>query len=78
MRAVFISNSGDHNREVNKQVKLMNERVINTALSQIQTGVAQYITYANDIDTISVPNDLPKNVSLKGKRLPKNEKIGIY
>jgi len=51
MRVVFINNSGDHQRDVNKQVKLMNSRVIETALSQIQTGVSQYIAYVKDIDT---------------------------
>ena len=69
MRVVFINNSGDHQRDVNKQVKAMNTRVIETALSQIQTGVSQYIAYVNDIDTTSIPLDQPMNTSTSGKKL---------
>jgi hypothetical protein len=55
----------------------MNCRVIEKALSQIQTGVSQYITYANDIDTTSVPLDRPINTSTVGNKIDKNDKIGI-
>jgi len=77
MRVVFINNSGDHQRDVNKQVKLMNSRVIETALSQIQTGVSQYIAYVNDIDTTSIPLDQPMNTSTSGRKIGYNNKIGI-
>ena len=77
MRVVFINNSGDHYSRVNEQVKYMNLRVIETALGQIQTGVAQYMAYANDIDTISTPIDLPVNTSTTGNKMGANNKIGI-
>jgi ActR/RegA family two-component response regulator len=77
MRMVFINNSGDHYSRVNEQVKEMNTRVIATAVSQIQTGVSQYIAYARDIETISVPLDQPINTSTVGKKIDFNNKIGI-
>lgn len=78
MRVVFINNSGDHYSEVNKQVKEMNTRVIEVALSQVKTGVTQYISYINDIDTLTVPNDLPLNTSTYGNKLDGAfDKIGI-
>lgn len=77
MRVVFISNSGDHYSNINEQVKFMNSRVIQTAMSQIQTGVSQYIAYANDIDTISQPMDRPVNTSTVGKKIDFNDKIGF-
>ena len=77
MRVVFINNSGDHYSRVNEQVRMMNERVIDTALSQIQTGVSQYMAYVKDIDTIAVPLAQPINTSTVGKKIPKNMKIGI-
>jgi hypothetical protein len=77
MRMVFVNNSGDHYTRVNDQVKEMNGRVIETALSQIQTGVSQYIAYAKDIDTISMPLDQPVNTSTTGKKIDFNNKIGI-
>lgn len=77
MRVVFINNSGDHYSGVNQQVRMMNERVIKTAIAQIQTGVSQYIAYANDIDTIATPLAQPINTSTVGMKMGKNEKIGI-
>jgi len=77
MRVVFINNSGDHYSGVNQQVRMMNERVIKTAIGQIQTGVSQYIAYANDIDTIATPLAQPINTSTVGMKMGKNEKIGI-
>ena len=77
MRAVFINNSGDHYEDVKEQVKKINTRVITTAMSQIQTGVSQFIAYNRDIDTISVPLDQPMNTSTVGKKMDFNDKIGI-
>lgn len=77
MRVVFINNSGDHHSRINEQVKAMNGRVISTAISQIQTGVSQYIAYAEDIDTISVPNDRPVNTSTMGNKIGYNTQIGF-
>ena len=77
MRVVFINNSGDHYSRVNEQVRTMNGRVIETALSQIQTGVSQYMAYVKDIDTISTPLDQPINTSTVGKKIGYNNKIGI-
>jgi hypothetical protein len=77
MRMVFINNAGDHYERVNEQVKELNSRVIATAISQIQTGVSQYLAYIRDIDTISVPLDQPMNTSTVGKKMDFNDKIGI-
>ena len=77
MRVVFINNSGDQYSKVNDQVRYMNTKVIASAMSQIQTGVSQYIAYAEDIDTISTPIDRPVNTSTMGKKIDFNNKIGI-
>ncbi len=77
MRVVFINNSGNHHKAVNTQVKAMNARVIETALSQIQTGVSQYVAYVSEIDTTRNIMDKPVNTSTVGKKLPYNNKIGL-
>jgi hypothetical protein len=77
MRVVFINNAGDHYTKINEQVKYMNTKVIETSLSQIQTGVSQYIAYANDIDTTRTLLDQPINTSTVGKKIDFNDKIGI-
>ena len=77
MRVVFINNSGDQYSKVNDQVRYMNTKVIASAMSQIQTGVSQYIAYAEDIDTISAAMDRPVNTSTMGKKIDFNNKIGI-
>ena len=55
MRVVFINNAGNHFEKVNEQVRAMNSIVIKTVLPQIQSGVAQYMGYIRDIDTLVVP-----------------------
>jgi len=77
MRVVFINNSGDHYKAVNQQVRMMNERVIETALGQIQTGVSQYMSYVKEIDTTTIPLDRPVNTSTVGKKIDYNDKIGF-
>jgi hypothetical protein len=62
---------------VNEQVKFMNGLVIKTALGQIRSGVAQFMGYMRDIDTMAVPPDPPANTSTYGNKLPMNDKIGV-
>ena len=63
MRVAFINNSGDHNTNVQEQVRFINGIVIKTALGQIQSGVSQYMGYIHDIDTPTRLNDLPVNTT---------------
>jgi hypothetical protein len=77
MRVVFINNSGDHFSNVNEQVRAMNTIVIDEAIRQIKTGVAQYVNYIRDIETISEPMDRPLNTTTFGKKIDINNKIGI-
>lgn len=77
MRVVFINNAGNHSVAVNEQVKYMNSVVIKTALSQIQSGVAQFMGYMRDIDTMAVPPVAPANTSTYGMKIPINDKIGV-
>ena len=77
MRAVFINNAGNHGTNVNEQVKFMNEMVIKTALSQIQSGVSQFMGYMRDIDTMAIPPTPPANTSTYGMKMDKSDKIGV-
>jgi hypothetical protein len=77
MRVVFINNSGDHFTRVNEQVKMMNTQVIKTAVSQIQSGVSQYMGYVHDMDRGLEPIDRPVNTSTYGNKIDKNDKIGV-
>ena len=76
-RVVFINNSGDHNTNVQEQVRYMNSIVIKTASSQVQTGVSQLMGYLRDTESNTKPNDLPVSTSNYGKKFGKNEKIGL-
>ena len=77
MRVVFINNAGNHFEKVNEQVRAMNSVVIKTVLPQIQSGVAQYMGYIRDIDTLVVPPNRPANTSTYGMKLDANDKIGV-
>lgn len=75
MRVVYVNNAGKQNDNVNEQVKFMNEQVIKTAMSQIHTGVSQYMGYAHDIDTLIVPLAQPINTSTYGKKIDLSRSI---
>lgn len=77
MRVVFINNAGNHNEAVNEQVRYMNSLVIKTAVGQITSGVAQFMGYMRDIDTMAVPPVAPANTSTYGMKIPINDKVGI-
>jgi len=77
MRNVFINNASNHTTNINEQVKFMNSIVIKTALSQVQSGVAQYLGYIRDIDTLAVPPIAPANTSTFGLKIDKSDKIGV-
>ena len=77
MRVAFINNSGDHNTNVQEQVRYMNSIVIKTASSQVQTGVSQLMGYLRDTESNAKPNDLPVSTTTYGKKFGKNNKIGF-
>ena len=72
MRVVFINNSEDPYKNTCDQVRSMNEKVIKTALGQINTGVSQYMGYLRDAQAPLLPLAQPINTSTYGK------KVGLY
>lgn len=77
MRTVYINNALVPNKELCEQVKWMNTRVIELASRQVISGIAGYIDYLRDASTLYVPNAIPENTSLYGKKIDINTKIGL-
>jgi len=78
MRTIYINNSGDPYNNIEAQVKMMNEKVIEMAYGQIQTGVSQFMTYIKDSESLAVPLAQPMNTSNYGNKIPDAiENIGI-
>jgi hypothetical protein len=78
MRTVFINNSGDPESNIEAQVRMMNEKVIDIAYDQIQSGVSQYINYNKDMDSIKIPFAQPINTSTTGMKIgDADDNIGI-
>ncbi len=77
MRVVYINNAGNQYNNIKEQVKFMNSVVIKTALSQIQSGVSQYMNYIRDLNTLAVPPKPPQNTSTFGLKIDSNDKIGV-
>ena len=66
MRMVFINNSYDPYGNMATQVQLMNDIVVQTAISQISTGVSQYIGYIRDISSPLTPEPRPVSTTYYG------------
>jgi len=77
MRTIFITNSVNPYGEACKQVDFMNVRVIETAVKQVNTGLAQYLGYIKDISSTPVPLDLPRNTDNYGSITNINTRIGM-
>ena len=77
MRSAFINNAGDPYNLVCDQVRDINAIVIDIAVSQIYTGISQYMDYYKDIDMPLQPMAIPIYTSTYGNKIPINNKIGI-
>jgi hypothetical protein len=77
MRTVYINNALLPHKELCEQVKWMNSKVIEIASRQVISGVSAYIDYLRDASTLYVPNAIPENTSLYGKKIDINTKIGL-
>jgi len=77
MRAMFIGNSANPYGDVCVQVKFINEKVIDHAVSQMSTSVSQFYGYIRDINTPIKPNPLPVDTGTYGTKIDINERIGL-
>ena len=77
MRVMFSANMSNPYGETCPQVKFINEKVIDHAVSQITTGVSQYYGFIKDINSPIVPNAIPMNTSVYGTALDVDQRIGL-
>lgn len=71
MRQVFIDYGNvQPYGEVCSQVKSLNEKVVDEALSQVRTNVSQFMSYVRDMDKPIMPPATPENTSIYGLRIP--------
>ncbi len=76
MRAEFINSSGDPHKGVEQQVRVMNGRIIDTARSQIGSGVSQFINFMKDTESTVTPMDHPKSTTTYGNKMD-DQQFGI-
>jgi hypothetical protein len=70
MRMVYINNSRDPwSQALQQQLQIMNDAVVKTAISQIGTGVNQYISYIRDISSPQQINALPVSTTTYGNSM---------
>lgn len=77
MRTVYINNAMAPDTEICEQVKWMNTKVIEITERQVISGISGYVDYLRDASTLYVPNAIPQNTSLYGKKIDINNKIGL-
>ena len=77
MRVMFSGNMANPYGETCVQVKFINEKVIDHAVSQISTGVSQYYGFIKDINSPIKPPAIPTNTSVYGVKMDINNKIGF-
>ena len=77
MRYVYINNAMNPYGNIEAQIARMNRQVVDKMLPQVREGVSAYILYVRDASTSYVPNTLPVNTTLSGKRVSINNRVGM-
>jgi len=68
MRAVYLDNAKHLDHHIVKQVKILNEIVLNTIMPDVMTNILQYYDYLRDITQPVRTIPRPLNVASKGRK----------
>ena len=68
MRSIYLQHSKNLKQSITEQVKDLNRRVVEYAVSNILTNLNQYMMYKERVSTLPVPLEHSKNVSNKGTK----------
>jgi hypothetical protein len=72
MRAIYLLHNRALPYSVNKQVDMLNEKLLEFIIPDMLTNILQHIDYIRDIQSPLKPIDRPLNDSLKGSKTPKS------
>ena len=68
MRSIYLQYGQNLSCKINEQVLLLNHKVIDYCVPQIEAKMSQYFKYLKDITTMPTYIDHPVNVSSKGEK----------
>tara|TARA_B110000914_G_scaffold225484_1_gene246336 strand:+ start:286 stop:666 length:381 start_codon:yes stop_codon:yes gene_type:complete len=66
MKSMYYSDGKNLTTDIINQVRCLNAKVIKYAVKQIMVQVNQYTVFQEHQNTLPVPMELPKNMSIKG------------
>lgn len=69
MRSIFLQEAKHLNCNYQKQINLLNEKVLEFCVPRIMTEINQFIGYKKAVNTMPVPLEHPKNLSGRGKHI---------
>lgn len=72
MRSIFLQHSPNLNYNIPEQIKYLDQMVTDWCVPRIIEEINQYVGYINDISTLPMPIDLPKNLSSKGTKISRS------
>ena len=68
MRSIYFQYSKNLQYDIKKQIRRLNELVVQECIPKIITGIEQYLTYKKDVSGLSVPLERPKYLSSAGTK----------
>jgi len=68
MRSIYLQFSLNQPDDIKKQVRDLDEMVIDAVVPGILSAIEQYLQYQVAISTIPTPINLPKNETIKGEK----------
>ena len=69
MRSIFLQYSENRERNIQDQIKALNDQVLAYAVPQVLSEAEAYIKYRHDVSTLVVPIDLPIQSDTNDKQL---------
>lgn len=67
MRNIFLEYAIHQKNNETNEIRELNKRVLDYSIRTVFNEAASYVKFKNDVSVLSVPNDRPESVNLKGR-----------
>jgi len=72
MKSIYLQYAKNLDKNIKKQVKVLNKLVLNYSANNIISNIELYLTYKKSVSYTPIPLELPKYISTSGSKTKKN------
>ena len=67
MRNIFLEYATHQKNNETNEIRELNKRILDYSIKTVYNEAKSYVKFKNDVSVLSVPNDRPESVNLKGR-----------